>query len=92
MLQQVWAGYSMAPTSPAAAPAVQHADGNRECSTQQTGAEPAHVLQGYVVLNRPYAFLQWVQQYLAGLEEDYVLMAEPDHIFLKPVPLWSALL
>ena len=46
--------------------------------------------QGYVVLNRPYAFQQWAQQYLAGLEEDYVLMAEPDHIFLRPLPLWCA--
>ena len=44
--------------------------------------------QGYVVLNRPYAFQQWAHQALPGLEEDYVLMAEPDHIFLKPLPLW----
>ena len=43
--------------------------------------------QGYVVLNRPYAFQQWAHQALPGLEEDYVLMAEPDHIFLKPPAL-----
>ena len=45
-------------------------------------------LQGYVVLNRPYAFLQWVKGHVANLVEDYILMAEPDHIFLKPIPLW----
>lgn len=44
--------------------------------------------QGYVVLNRPYAFLQWVRGHVASLEEDYILMAEPDHIFLRPIPLW----
>ena len=52
--------------------------------------DPCHA-QGYVVLNRPYAFQQWAHQYLATLEEDYVLMAEPDHIFLKPLPLWCGL-
>ena len=46
--------------------------------------------QGYVVLNRPYAFLQWVQNHLSKIPEDYVLMSEPDHIFLKPLPLWYA--
>jgi hypothetical protein len=35
------------------------------------------------VLNRPYAFLQWLQQ--VNLKEDYVLMSEPDHVFLKPL-------
>ena len=45
-------------------------------------------VQGYVVLNRPFAFLQWVQNHLSNLVEDYVFMCEPDHIFLRPVPLW----
>eukprot|EP00271_Cylindrocystis_brebissonii_P016435 TRINITY_DN399_c0_g1_i1.p1 TRINITY_DN399_c0_g1~~TRINITY_DN399_c0_g1_i1.p1 ORF type:complete len:395 (+),score=43.66 TRINITY_DN399_c0_g1_i1:184-1368(+) len=40
--------------------------------------------RGYVVLNRPWAFVQWVQQ--VEIEEEYVLMAEPDHIFVKPLP------
>lgn len=35
------------------------------------------------VLNRPYAFLQWVQQ--VTIAEEYVLMSEPDHIFLRPL-------
>lgn len=42
------------------------------------------VSQGYVVLNRPWAFVQWLQQ--AEIEEDYVLMSEPDHIIVKPIP------
>ncbi len=36
------------------------------------------------MLNRPYALLQWVQQ--ANISEKYVLMSEPDHIWLKPMP------
>ncbi|GAB4823622.1 hypothetical protein N2152v2_010668 [Parachlorella kessleri] len=45
---------------------------------------PEHPNHGYVVLNRPYAFLQWVSQ--AAIPEKYVLMSEPDHIWLKPMP------
>ena len=45
-------------------------------------------VQGYVVLNRPYAFLQWVHNYAQRIPEDYVIMAEPDHIFIVPPPLW----
>ncbi|GAB4823623.1 hypothetical protein N2152v2_010669 [Parachlorella kessleri] len=45
---------------------------------------PEHADLGYVVLNRPYAILQWVQQ--ASIPEKYVLMSEPDHIWLKPMP------
>ncbi|PKI67754.1 hypothetical protein CRG98_011967 [Punica granatum] len=36
------------------------------------------------VLNRPWAFVQWLQQ--AEIKEDYILMAEPDHIIVKPIP------
>ncbi|GER29810.1 voltage-dependent N-type calcium channel subunit alpha-1B [Striga asiatica] len=32
----------------------------------------------------PWAFVQWLK--LSKIEEDYILMAEPDHIFLKPLP------
>ncbi|GAX76986.1 hypothetical protein CEUSTIGMA_g4433.t1 [Chlamydomonas eustigma] len=38
----------------------------------------------YVVLNRPYAFVEWVK--IASFPERYVLMSEPDHIFLRPLP------
>ncbi|KAL0032623.1 hypothetical protein WJX77_011236 [Trebouxia sp. C0004] len=40
--------------------------------------------KGYVVLNRPYAFVQWLQG--AAITEKYVFMSEPDHIWLKPMP------
>ncbi|XP_015971939.1 hydroxyproline O-arabinosyltransferase 1 isoform X1 [Arachis duranensis] len=41
-------------------------------------------VQGYIVLNRPGAFVQWLQQ--ADIKEDYILMSEPDHIIVKPIP------
>ncbi len=40
--------------------------------------------KGYVVLNRPYAFAQWTQQ--VKIKEKYVIMSEPDHVWLKPMP------
>ncbi|CAM6093762.1 unnamed protein product [Calypogeia fissa] len=40
--------------------------------------------RGYVVLNRPWAFVQWLQR--ATIEEEYIMMAEPDHIFIRPLP------
>ncbi|KAI3431793.1 hypothetical protein D9Q98_010546 [Chlorella vulgaris] len=43
-----------------------------------------HPDHGYIVLNRPYALMQWVQQ--ASIPEKYVLMSEPDHVWLKPMP------
>ncbi|MCO5595772.1 hypothetical protein L7F22_049820 [Adiantum nelumboides] len=45
---------------------------------------PKGVDQGYVVLNRPWAFVQWLQS--ATIKEDYILMVEPDHIIVKPLP------
>ncbi|KAL8503670.1 hypothetical protein ACS0TY_022408 [Phlomoides rotata] len=45
---------------------------------------PSGLDQGYVVLNRPWAFVQWLLQ--TEIEEDYVLMSEPDHILVKPIP------
>eukprot|EP00798_Chlamydomonas_sp_ICE-L_P013404 gene13404-19255_t len=38
----------------------------------------------YVVLNRPYAFAQWVKK--ANIPERFVLMAEPDHVWIRPIP------
>lgn len=40
--------------------------------------------EAYPVLNRPYAFLQWIQN--TNITEDFILMSEPDHIFLRPIP------
>ncbi|KAJ6794844.1 hydroxyproline O-arabinosyltransferase 1-like [Iris pallida] len=45
---------------------------------------PAGTDQGYIVLNRPWAFVQWLQK--ADIKEEYILMAEPDHIIVKPIP------
>ncbi|KAK4729772.1 hypothetical protein R3W88_022760 [Solanum pinnatisectum] len=45
---------------------------------------PSGMDQGYIVLNRPWAFVQWLQQ--AQIEEDYILMSEPDHVIVKPIP------
>ncbi len=56
--------------------------------TPQPPPPPPYVrAQGYVVLNRPYAFVQWVQEHMPKIKERYILMCEPDHIFLKPIPL-----
>jgi hypothetical protein len=38
----------------------------------------------YVVLNRPYAFVQWLRA--AVFPERYVFMSEPDHLWLRPMP------
>ena len=38
----------------------------------------------YIVLNRPYAFVEWVKK--AQIPEKYVLMAEPDHVMIRPLP------
>ncbi|RDX86759.1 Hydroxyproline O-arabinosyltransferase 3, partial [Mucuna pruriens] len=45
---------------------------------------PEGLDRGYVVLNRPWAFVQWLEK--AGIKEEYILMAEPDHIFVNPLP------
>ncbi|KAL4519320.1 hypothetical protein Ndes2526A_g00413 [Nannochloris sp. 'desiccata'] len=45
---------------------------------------PEHPSHGYIVLNRPWAFVQWLKE--AKIKEKYVLMSEPDHVWLKPMP------
>ncbi|XP_065868057.1 hydroxyproline O-arabinosyltransferase RDN2-like [Euphorbia lathyris] len=55
-----------------------------EIPTMVVDPLPPGLDQGYVVLNRPWAFVQWLQK--ANIEEDYILMAEPDHVFVNPVP------
>ncbi|XP_028803967.1 hydroxyproline O-arabinosyltransferase 3 [Neltuma alba] len=45
---------------------------------------PEGLDRGYIVLNRPWAFVQWLEK--ATIEEEYILMAEPDHLFLRPLP------
>ena len=44
----------------------------------------AGAVRRYVVLNRPSAFVQWLAK--AVIPEAYVLMSEPDHVWLRPMP------
>ncbi|KAI4305922.1 hypothetical protein L6164_029248 [Bauhinia variegata] len=46
---------------------------------------PEGLDRGYIVLNRPWAFVQWLEK--ADIEEEYILMAEPDHIFVNPLAI-----
>ena len=39
---------------------------------------------GFVVLSRPNAFKQYFEK-CGDIEEDYILMAEPDHLYLRPL-------
>ena len=39
---------------------------------------------GFVVLSRPNALAQMLDR--CEIKEEYILMAEPDHLFLKPLP------
>eukprot|EP01062_Namystynia_karyoxenos_P012481 TRINITY_DN14488_c0_g1_i1.p1 TRINITY_DN14488_c0_g1~~TRINITY_DN14488_c0_g1_i1.p1 ORF type:complete len:629 (+),score=177.73 TRINITY_DN14488_c0_g1_i1:82-1887(+) len=44
---------------------------------------------GFVVLNRPNGFREWLKLIDAGrvaIKEKWVLLCEPDHFFLKPLP------
>ena len=50
---------------------------------------PMGLDQGFVVLNRPYGFLQWVRKHLPHIKEAYVLMIEPDYIIMRPPPLFA---
>jgi len=46
--------------------------------------------EGYVVLHRPYAFKQWLEKFAEDIPEAYVLMSEPDHLFIAPPPLLAS--
>tara|TARA_B110000977_G_scaffold139952_2_gene177687 strand:- start:2146 stop:3726 length:1581 start_codon:yes stop_codon:yes gene_type:complete len=39
---------------------------------------------GFVVLSRPNAFVEFFKK-CGEIEEDYILMAEPDHLYLRPL-------
>ena len=59
-----------------------------EIPTKIVDTLPKHVRDdGYVVLHRPYAFMQWLEKFADDLDEEYVLMSEPDHLFVAPPPL-----
>jgi len=44
----------------------------------------------YAPLNRPWAYVQWVKRHMHKVPERYILMAEPDHLFLSQPPLLAA--
>ena len=48
----------------------------------------AFVPKGYKVLHRPKAFEQLLAKSGDRIEEDYIFMAETDHLLLKPMPNW----
>ena len=60
----------------------------KEIPTAVVDRLPEGLDQGFVVLNRPYGFLQWVRKHARNIPEPYVLMIEPDYIFVKPPPIW----
>ncbi|KAL4451857.1 hypothetical protein ABPG75_007519 [Micractinium tetrahymenae] len=45
------------------------------------------ILQRFPVLHRSFALKDWLETH--SFPEDYVWMAEPDHIFLHAPPLWA---
>ena len=47
-------------------------------------AKPLPSDRGYVILNRPWGVWQWLAR--TQIDEDSVLMLEPDYIFTKPMP------
>lgn len=40
---------------------------------------------GFVVMSRPQAIKQWLQKPECDFPEEYVLMAEPDHLIVRPL-------
>ena len=46
-------------------------------------------LKQYPPLARPLAFKMLMEMDDNGIEEDYIMMIENDHFFLKPVPNWA---
>jgi hypothetical protein len=38
----------------------------------------------YVVFNKPWAIMKWLQK--DTIKEEYILMVEPGHVFVNPFP------
>lgn len=58
--------------------------GGRPPARRRPPARPGGGDGGYVVLNRPWAIVQWMRT--APPAEPFVLMCEPDHLWLAPLP------
>ena len=61
-----------------------HGPPSSSSSSSSAAARPRGGDGGYVVLNRPWAVVQWMRA--APPAEPYVLMGEPDHLWLAPLP------
>ena len=57
-----------------------------EIPTFITNLMPSSIVEhaDYAPLDRPYAFAQWLKA--APIKEKYVMMSDPDHLILKPLP------
>lgn len=47
-------------------------------------AKPLPSERGYIILNRPWGIWQWLAR--TKIDEDHILLLEPDYIFTKPMP------
>ena len=59
----------------------------QRCIEEYDGRELAKI-KGYRVINRPYSVVQFLKrpEYASLVKEDYIFIAETDHIFMKEVP------
>eukprot|EP01065_Artemidia_motanka_P001216 TRINITY_DN10561_c0_g1_i2.p1 TRINITY_DN10561_c0_g1~~TRINITY_DN10561_c0_g1_i2.p1 ORF type:complete len:551 (+),score=188.13 TRINITY_DN10561_c0_g1_i2:56-1708(+) len=55
---------------------------------EQLSDDDTKKFKGYGVINRPYSVLQWLQhaEGMAAVREDYIFIAETDHLFMRPMP------
>ena len=66
---------------------------SRRIRTVRVGTENSlkhPALKVHPSLARPLAFKMFMEMPNGGIDEDYVLMLQPDHIILKPVPNWAS--
>ena len=65
---------------------------SRRIHTVRVGTENSlkhQALKNDPTLARPLAFKMFMQMN-KGIDEDYILMLQPDHIILKPIPNWAS--
>ena len=57
-----------------------------EIPTDVVDPLPPHMTKGFVVLSRPNAIDQWLRTFADKYPEQYYIMSEPDHLWLRPIP------
>ena len=57
-----------------------------EIPTDVVDPLPPHMTKGFVVLSRPNAIHQWLKNFGHKYPEKYLMMSEPDHLWLRPIP------